>query len=86
MMKFLLDILQIAIALKIVWIVGKWLIRRKKKGTRGRRRSVISKLYALVGNKIHYRLDSMLKKQKEALRPQTDKTSGGKVVQFRKSR
>lgn len=80
MLKFLLDVLQLAIALRLGYLAIKWLIFRKKK--KRRRKSVVKKIGKLITNRLHYELDLMLKKQNEALHP--SKTSDGKVVPFKK--
>jgi hypothetical protein len=77
MIKFLLDVLQIAIVLKLAWSTGKWLLRKKK------RKSMSSKVWRLISNRIHYRLDTAIKKQRDALYPKT--SPDGKVVPLRKT-
>jgi hypothetical protein len=76
-MKFLWDVLQIAIAIRILYGLGKWLLRKKK------RKSMSSKVWRLISNRIHYRLDTALKTQREALYPKT--SPDGKIVPLRKT-
>lgn len=76
-MKFLLDVLQIAVAIRVLYGLGKWLLHRKK------RRTALSKVWRLISRRIHYRLDTALKKQREALYPKT--SPNGKVVPLRKT-
>ncbi len=84
MMKFLTDILQIAIAMKILYMVVKWAFFRKRRKTS--RKSVVSKIGMLISNRIHYTLNCKLTAQKEALQLSVNKskTSNPNVVQFRK--
>lgn len=81
MLKFLFDVLQLAIVIKLGYLGLRRLFFRKKKY---RKKSIARKVYQLINNRIHYKLNAMLKKQKEALYP--SKTSDGKVVPFKKTK
>lgn len=61
--KFLLDLLQISIAARVGYSFLKWAIR----GTKRRKKGIASKIMKLITNKIHYKLDNALKKQKEVI-------------------
>jgi hypothetical protein len=76
-MKFLWDVLQIAIAIRILYGLGKWLLRKKK------RKSMSSKVWRLISNRVHHRLDIAIKKQRDALYPKASRD--GKVVPLRKT-
>lgn len=92
MIKFLIDMIQIAIMVNLIWIVLKWTIFRKvgKKGKSSK--GIISKCVTLVSRSIHHKLDEMLKTQKESLAPlkqdspQKEDISNPKVIPLTKAR
>ena len=78
MINFFIDILQILVVLRLGYSLMKFVFYKKQN-----KRSITYKAYKLVHNKINYKLDIALKKQKEALYP--SRTSDGKVVPIRKT-
>lgn len=78
MQKFLFDVFQIIIVAKIGYSILKWAI----KGTKSRKKSIVSKIMKLVSNKIHYHLDNALKKQRKVLYP---KNTSSKVIPIKKT-
>lgn len=79
--KFLSDALQIMIILKIGYSLIKWTLRSKKRG----KKSIVGKIMKFFTNKIHYRLDNALKKQKEDIYPPTV-SENSNVIPFRKTK
>lgn len=84
MMKFLLDVLQIVILIKLSYSVVKWVLGVRK----SKRKSIASKIVKLLSNRIHYQLDNALKKQKQTLRPTHGfvKPTNAKVIPLRKTK
>ena len=79
MQKVILDLLQIAIVVKMGYTLIRWAIGGTKKG----KKSIIRKIMKLVSNRIHYRLDNALQNQNEAFYPSSEY---GKVMPFRKTK
>lgn len=79
MQKAILDLLQIAIVVRMGYSLIRWAIG----GTKRRKKSIAGKVMKLVSNRIHYRLDNALKKQKEVFYPSSEY---GKVIPFKKTR
>lgn len=82
MIEFLIDVLQIAIMIKLAIVGFKWLFFRKKK--KYKRTSIAKKITMLVTNKIHYKLDTMLKEQRKAFKVDQE-SSDGKIIPIRKT-
>ena len=79
--KFLSNVLQIMIISKIGYSLIKWILRGKKR----RKKSIVGKIMKLFTNKIHYRLNNALKKQREAHYPPTV-SENNNVIPFRKTK
>lgn len=73
MIKFLFEVLQLVVALRLLYAVLKWMVSDKKK-------SIAYKLYKIITRKIHRKLDAMLKEQEPTCQ------RNAKVVAFRKAR
>lgn len=71
MIKFLFEVLQLVVALRLLYAVLKWMVSDKKK-------SIAYKLYKIITRKIHRKLDAMLQED--------TRQHSSKVVAFRKAR
>lgn len=80
MMKAVFDIIQLAVVVKLGYTLIKWAI----KGAKSRKKSIVSKIMKLISNKIHYKLDNALKKQKDLMYPSS--SDNGKVIPFRQTK
>jgi len=88
MLKFLLEILEIVIVLKISYKLLKYFLFRKK-STKSKRKglSITGKIWVLISRRVHYKLNQMLKTQKESLasaNTEIQDPSNTKVVNIRK--
>jgi hypothetical protein len=82
MLNFLIDVLQIAIVLRLVYAGVKWILFRKRKKSH---KSMLVKLWMLISRRIHHNLNSRLTKQTEYFRLEKgEKTSDSKVIPLRK--
>lgn len=79
MQKVILDLIQIAIVVRMGYSLIKWAFGSTKR----HKKSIVGKIMKLVSNRIHYHLDNALKKQKEAFYPSAEY---GKVIPFRKTK
>lgn len=87
MIKFLLDVLQIVVLVKLGYSFIKWLLSSKKR----HKRSIVNKVWRLlVTNKIHYRLDNALRNQKKEFETTVNakhaEVTNAKVIPLRKTR
>jgi len=80
MIKFLINILEIAIILRVLYKTVRWLWGGRKK--RKYRKTILGKVILLISRRIHYSLDCMIKKQKESLA--NSKQDQKKVIDFRR--
>lgn len=78
MQKFIFDLLQIAIVVRMGYFILRWAV----KSTKSYKKSIVGKVIKLVSNRIHYRLDNALKKQKKKLYPSVEHNN---VVPFKKT-
>jgi transcription initiation factor IIE alpha subunit len=82
MLKFLIDVLQIAIVLRLIYAGVKWILFRKN---RKNHKSMLVKVWMLISRRIHHNLNSRLTQQTEAFQSEkTAKTSEGKVIPLRR--
>jgi len=81
--KFILNVLQLIIVVRVGYSLLKWMIFTKKKS-----KSIASKIMKLATNKIHYRLDNALRNQSKTfkVKKQTDVIATSNVVPFRKTK
>lgn len=79
MTKVLMDMLQITIVVRMGYSLIKWVLGSTKK----HKKSIVRKFTKLISNKVHYKLDNVLKKQKEL---QSPSFSGGKVIPLKRTK
>jgi len=72
MIKFMMDLIQIAIMINLLRLVLKWTVFKKHKGSK--KRSAIQKVILISKRRIHQRLDAKLKEQKESPAQSSDNT------------
>ena len=86
MLNFLLNVLQIAVAIKVIHYGLKRILFRKKFKSKTSRKSVACKIGMLISNRIHHYLNCKLTAQKEALQLSRNKskTPNPKVIPIRR--
>lgn len=85
MIKFIINVLEIAVILRVSYKTVRFLFWRKKGNKH--KKSIIGKVWLLASRNIHHALDQKIKAQKESLAG--TQQSDDKVVsiaQFRKSK
>ena len=81
MMKFLFDVFQLAIVIKLGYTGLKWLTGNKKKKKYGK--SMLGKIWVIVSMRIHHYLNQKIRQQKEFIRAERAKKDS-KVVPLKK--
>lgn len=84
MEKFLLDTVQLIIAVRVSYSLLKWIFFAKKKG----QKSISKKVWKLCTNRIHHLLDNALRNQKKKIysTKQKDIVYPSNVVPLRKTK
>ena len=82
MIKFLVNIIEITMILMVIGKTLKFLCKKDKKY----KKSILGKIGVLASNKIHHKLDMMIKTQKERLvvKSESQQDSQGKVIKLEK--
>lgn len=80
MEKFLLNLFQLVVFIKVCSWLAKGLFKKSRK------RSIAKKVFRLITNRIHYYLDNAIRRQKRKLQPSQKNLVPSNVIPFPKSK
>lgn len=84
LLQFLINVVELIIIVKIAYKVGKYFVRKWLFGKKSKRKgfSAFSKIKYMISKRIHAKLNSMMKAQKESLASQ-QQDSQSNVINFK---